>query len=320
VFTTGNNEKLATVDVYKQTTDKVNNTVADLGKTISVGTDKLAVLTSVNKKGLSNKFFNIDKSGNVKLDSSTLLSGVLGDNPSIKSAMGNLDDAKALGSKTLSGYQNVIRQYGGVVTKLGNGSFKNAAGLISIVHVVAGINIPSNLTDKSALTNIMTAVIGQGAAIGLYGLLDPFIKSDVGKVLAFGVISKLAPIIVKKAYTALMAEIAGAGHGPTLLKTKPDFIYDFVSKYKVPKNFKAEDLLKEWDAIESSLNAIDPQWLFETVNGQQYVNAELIYRASTQFKEVLRLKVMSLDILHPTPAALDAITSTRGEVVASNKD
>jgi hypothetical protein len=320
VFTTGNNESLATLDIYKQKAGSLSNTVAGLTESIKVDVNNIASLSSFSKEKLSEKFFKMDGIGNLKLNANALLAGITNGSSTLKSALSSLEGASKLGINSISSLQNIVRKHGDVYTKLSDGSFKNASSLISIVNTVAGINLPLGLTDKGALTSLMTGVISQAAGIGLNGLIGPFITSELGKLIGPSVVGQLANTIISKSYSSLVNEISIAGAGPQLLTNRPDFIYSFVSKYKLPKSFRSEDSLKEWDTISSALNGIDPKWVFETVNNKQYINAELIYRGSVNFKELLRLKIMSLDILRPSQAAIAATTSTVGEVVTVSND
>lgn len=293
VFRTGTMEDLATVDVYREQTRDVINSIQDILSLL----DKSS-LNSLRGgdflRNISPIISSADKAF-IAINESALMDRIV-------SASGiNLGSLREIGgdfSKKLSGVlsakDTVLAEIGGVVSKISSLAINNVKALGNVIGEIAGDAGTFLLKDTGGLVSLYTSVIDEARELGITNAFhlvtstidDPYIVNRVAGNLLQG-------FVETSDEKSLLGAALGVSKG-VIDAVNPRIIDDFTRVYQNKITDKLGDIRYKYGDVMHAFDAIDSSWdRYQRAGEDVAINITKIQNSSPSFRELIRSGVDS---------------------------
>lgn len=220
VFVAGPDDKVATVDLYKAS-GKLVNEIRDISDQFKATTVEAlkggnTLLDSVKLSLV--KDFDTGKLG-IKLDTDSLIKGLVSVNPGMVSALRSLPNALQTELTKVKGFSQIAGTLGGITSQISQANLSTVNGLATMINGISGANLPFNFTDKNGLAQLSASLIIQSTKVGIKGALKPFIDNITDKRVLRGIVAGVASQAISNNMTDLLKEVADSPLGRTMVKT-----------------------------------------------------------------------------------------------------
>lgn len=256
VFSAGAKDNLATADVYKVDSTTVINSIQSI--TQKLGADFTGLFGGLKNYNLG-KLLSVTKTG-FKLDQAALTDRLLGMSSSINASFKSLStDAKSSLLANLPQIGKIDVQIGGIKSALNSYNYKEVAALGKFVNEYAKTTVVS-IVDSDATAGLISAVVKQGTALGVSGLI-PSLSSSIpnNKVLA-RVINKSLPDLVKSGDLHSISHLADSVFGKSMDFVYPNFASDLAKAFGFKSINDAIDPLADYHMVLSILSKANANW------------------------------------------------------------
>ena len=286
-FATGIKDKLAPVDVYTQKSAK--NPVDDIALDVNVDPTTLQGLMGGNLALPVSLIASYSKAKGISISTSALLTGLIGSNPALVSAMGSLNKMTATAVLTATGNANITATIGGVAAKVNTSDLSNLTGVAALIGGISGTAYPISFTDNTGLTNLSVNLLVQANSLGIPNAYTQIANGLLGNpVLLQNVTKAILPSVIQTSNTNMLNNIA---HGPavaTVQANNPAFISNYAASYTLPPNAPQSQLPSIGKQITTAFTAINPNWNKSTTNlGIVINNNSVLSGASPDFTTLM---------------------------------
>lgn len=307
-FSTGADERLATVDTYKiSTSDSINNK-PNLEEELD--NKELGRLKATTKPGLGLKV-PTGKSEGLQLKESAVKDGILSSSTGLlagfKSLPKDLQDSIA---KT-NGFNSIDVAVGSLTKTIKDADLGTVKGIVTLIKGVSNNkNFIATVLDKKGLTNLATNIIKDGARMGIPSVYKAFTEGINNKEIMNAVTGKLLPEILTTGNVDLMKDIADGASVLGINKIYPQFTSEFSRLLNIPVKTKAKDKNKILTDIDYSFTKMNPNWKTKKRGTKSSVNLAPVSKASPSMLNLLKTKTAGIRVQIP-PVLTNVDTSNQ---------
>ena len=249
-----------------------------------------------------------------------ILSNITDSIPGIKSSLSGLSTSAlgkiGLNSKT---FGSVTGSIGGNMGAMLKGDFGSLSSITSAVNSLSSGKFPSNLTNMSSISGMVSSLVNLGGASGISGILPALQRNLKGNILS-SALDDILPSVVSGKNTNTLKDLAMSSVSGNAKQKMPDIALGFLSntwnsKKEVPATTKSIYLLTtpgqtpstvpglkpynpespettvdkatEFGNVSYSLSAIDPQWNVASRGTDTVTNATALLNDSTVYSSVI---------------------------------
>jgi hypothetical protein len=286
-FISGPDDKLATVDVYTQTSNAVINNRPDSWQTANFGS--VGSLLG-NKSMLGNLPLGGNINGLINAGMNTLTSRLGITNPALAKAVKALTPlaTKALEKALPMGKINAVLATAGSVTRVmdmaKSGNFMGVVGSVNNIAQMAGVPGIS-MADPKGMIALSQGLVTQGIYSGVPGVLTTLKSSNLipsnGAMNA--VVRGAMPAVIQKGdlgtfkeFSTVLGEFSRSYPAPELPRTTGQYQSDFSD-------------------IKESFGSVDSEWRTVSIEPVEAgsVNASALIEASPEFKKTVTIGAMN---------------------------
>ena len=258
-FVTGIKDKLAPVDVYKQTSAKSPLDAITLDVNLNPST--IAGLMGGNLGLPVNLIASYSKANGISISASALLSGIVGSNPALKSALSLLNPSTLSAISKVTGNASIVATIGSITSKINNTNLSNLTGISAMIAGISGTAFPIGFTDTSALSNLTVNLLNQANTLGIPNAYTQIALGLVKNPTLLQAVTKaILPSVVKSSNVNMLSNIAQGPAAKTVKASNPSFITSFASNFTLPPNTPQNQLPAIGAIISTSFSSIDPSW------------------------------------------------------------
>jgi hypothetical protein len=299
VFSTSVDDKLATVDVYTETsaTAPTDTTAAATNDPASVagflGVDQVAAI------GPDNAISEFDPNLGTPLTSTDLTTGIIAKNPSLNSSFAQLDSSlKAMISKVNS-FSHItltdvtIPGLPPSITNAANAS--NINGLLGMVNSVCGViqDGVKILEDVAGTIALLGNLINAAANLKIPNVYARFDDGCFSASIMGPVTKTSLKVAVSTSDLSLLANISNGSQASNAKAMYPTFCSQFASNFKLAPNTPPAAHAQIGLDISSAFGKIDATWASGRAGSNVMVNAGLFVNASPDFHAVMAASAIS---------------------------
>ena len=286
-FATGINDKLAPVDIYTQKSAK--NPIDAITLDINLDPTTIKGLMGGNLGTALNVISSYSKSKGITINASALLSGIIGSNPTLASAMGSLNQVTSAALTTTSGFANITATIGSISSKINNSNLSNLTAIASLIGGISGTAFPVAFTDIAGLTNLSVNLLKQANTLGIPNAYTQIANGLGGNLPLLQSITKaILPSVVHSSNVNMLSNIAQGPVTSSINASNPAFIASFASNYTLPPNTPQNQLPLLGAQISTSFTAINPSWNTTTTHTGTILNKNTVMAgASVDFATVM---------------------------------
>lgn len=261
VFVSGPDDKVATVDLYKAS-GKLINEIRDISDQFKAST--LDALKGGNTL-LDNVKMTLVKdfdSGNlgIKLDTDSLVKGLLSVNPGMVSALRSLPTSLQGELTKVKGFSQIAGTLGGIASEISKANLSTVNGLATLVNGISGANLPFNFTDKNGLAQLAASLIIQSTKVGIKGALKPFIDNITDKRVLRGIVAGVASQAISNNMTDLLKEVADSTLGRIMVKTVGGVALQMLQGYADEYRPSIDRRYTKYSNTALALTALNTAW------------------------------------------------------------
>jgi hypothetical protein len=261
-FVSGPDDKIATVDLYNAGAASINE-IRDISDVFKA--DSLDVLKGGNNllgslKSSIIKGFDESKLG-IKLDTDSLIKGLISVNPGMISALRSLPSTLQGELTKVNGFSDIAGTFNGIKSQVSKANLSTINGLGSLINGVSGANLPFSFTDKNALAQFSSSLIVQASKVGLKGVLKPFVDNITDKVVLKGIITNVSKYAISNSMTDLLKDVADSSAARILSKSVGGIALSYLGNYTEPFKSTLSQKYENYKDTKTSLNSIVPGWM-----------------------------------------------------------
>lgn len=256
VFSAGAKDNLATADVYKVDSTTVINSIQSISQ--KLGTDISGLLGGLKNYNLG-KLLSVTKTG-LKVDQTAIADRLLGMSSSINASFKSLSaDAKNSLLTSVPSIGKIDVQIGDVKSTLDSYNYKQLAGLGKFVNEYTKTTLVS-IVDNDATAALVGAVVQQGAALGVNGLLPGLSTTITNNKILARVINKSLPDLVKTSDLHSLSHLADSVFGKSMDFVYPNFASDLAKAFGFKSINDVIDPLADYHTVLSILSKTNANW------------------------------------------------------------
>ena len=285
VFVSGPDDKVATVDLYKASGNLVNEIrdISDQFKLTSLDSLKGGNTLLDNIKNTLVKDFDSGNLG-IKLDTDSLIKGLVSINPGMVSALRSLPAAMQGELTKVNGYSQIAGTLGGITSQISKANLSTVNGLATMINGISGANLPFNFTDKKGLSQLAASLIIQSTKVGIKGALKPFIDNITDKRILKGMVANVASQAIANNMTDLLKEVATSPLSRTLVKTVGGVSLQILQGYGNEYRPKIDRRYTKYSNTSIALTALNATWKEYRRGGTVAIEASNFQKSSPVFK------------------------------------
>lgn len=302
VFSAGAKDNLAAADVYKVDSTTVVNSIQSISQ--KQGGDFTGLFGGLKNYNLG-KLLSVTKTG-VKVDQGALADRLLGMSSSINASFKSLSsNAKTNLLANVPEVGKIDVQIGGIKSTLNSFNFKELSSLGKFVNEYTKSSVFS-IVDNDATAGLISAVVQQGAALGVNGLLPGLAPNITNNKVMARVINKSMPDLVKRSDLNSLSHLADSAFGTSLDFVYPNFASDLAKAYGFKSINDVIDPLADYHSVLTILSKTNNKWdvyVHEGDVGEYEVlpnNVSLIkiLNASKDFQQLISTGIRSENDYH----------------------
>ena len=297
-FSTGPNDKLASVDVY--TADSAS-TPTDVSAPVPSINPLTMLATMSSYLGSAATLVNdYKKLAALPLSASSLLTGVLSSNPLIQSAFNSLPIAiqnavvmaqvftDLSGKNSNNPVNSISIKNNGVTSTINNSNLQDVRAMVAMANAASGGGYAPVITDNNALPVMLGNIIKVAASMQLPGAYSAIVNSLAptpantrikGSLAAMG-----ASTAISNGSLGLLSEVAKSG---TPLPNKRHILNTFSKGYALAPNESSSDFALIGARLRSSYSAINPTWNKATTQAGNVNNLDSLLNSSPDLKNIM---------------------------------
>jgi len=297
-FSTGSNDKLATVDVY--TADSASSPV-DIAAPIQAINPLTMLATMSSYLGTANALIgDYKKLASLPLSASALLNGVLSSNPLIQSAFNSLPIAiknaivVAQAFTSSGSASNIIPKNSisitnnGVTSNVINSTLHDVNGMVAMTAALSNGTYTPTVTDQTAIPIILSNVIAIASSMrlpGAYGAIIGSMAPTPANTRIKGTLASLAAnTAVSNGNLGLLSEVAKSG---IPLPNKRHVVNNFSKNYAFAPDESSKDFALIGAQLRSAFTAINPTWNKATTQAGGVNDLTALLGASADLQKVI---------------------------------
>lgn len=302
VFSAGAKDNLATADVYKVDSTTVINSIQPISQ--KLGTDISGLLGGLKNYSLG-KLLSVTKTG-LKVDQTAIADRLLGMSTSINASFKSLSaDAKNSLLTSVPSIGKIDVQIGDVKSTLDSYNYKQLAGLGKFVNEYAKTTLVS-IVDNDATAALIGAVVQQGAALGVSGLLPSLSPTITNNKILARVINRSLPDLVKTSDLHSLSHLADSVFGKSMDFVYPNFASDLAKAYGFKSINDVIDPLADYHSVLTILSKTNNKWDVYVHEGDvgeyeilpKNVSLVKILNASKDFQQLISTGIRSENDYH----------------------
>lgn len=313
-FATGIKDSLAVIDTYnKENSDIVNirpNTEDAFGQD-----NKYAF--KLPNSGVGLKILSANQTTGLKVNSDSLISGILSSSNGVLSAFKQLPSPLQTSILSTNGLSQIQTQLNGVNNLVTNSDLNSIQGITTLIKGVSGGNYPLVVKDTSGLSSLSTNIIKEATTLGLSGVYTTFVSSLGDSVISKQITRKLIPYVLANSKFKLLKEIADGPYAKDVKKYNPKIANDAASAFRISEYKKQKDYNQQLIDIDYSLNKISPNWKTKQIGLNVTVDASSMSNASLDMKTLLKANSVGMRI--PASNLNAPIVDTSSQLTDLNK-
>lgn len=297
-FSTGSNDKLATVDVY--TADSASSPV-DIAAPIQAINPLTMLATMSSYLGTANALIgDYKKLASLPLSASALLNGVLSSSPLIQSAFNSLPIAiknaivVAQAFTSSGSASNIIPKNSisitnnGVTSNVINSTLHDVNGMVAMTAALSNGTYTPTVTDQTAIPIILSNVIAIASSMrlpGAYGAIIGSMAPTPANTRIKGTLASLAAnTAVSNGNLGLLSEVAKSG---IPLPNKRHVVNNFSKNYAFAPDESSKDFALIGAQLRSAFTAINPTWNKATTQAGGVNDLTALLGASADLQKVI---------------------------------
>ncbi len=286
-FATGIKDKLAAVDIYTQKSAK--NPIDAITLDVNLDPNAIAGLMGGNFQLPVNLIASYSKSKGISINANALLTGIIGSNPILASAMGSLNSITSQAISAVTGNASINATIGSISTIINTSDLSNLTGISSLISGISGSTFPIAFTDLSGLANLSTNLLQQASALGIPNAFTQIAKGLISSPNLLQAVTKaILPSVMHNSDVNMLMNIAQSVSANIVRASNPGFISGFASNFTLDPNIPQDQLPLIGKQLCSSFNAIDPNWNSITTSaGQILTNSNVTMSGSDDFNTVM---------------------------------
>lgn len=299
-FSAGPNDSLASVNVYKATTNEVVNSVQDLSQRYD-----FSLLSSVRGgdylKAASPIVTGLSQ-GAAVIDQNSLIARM------VSASKAGLGTMRSLGSSALDalsgamdGGKEVMVSIGGVISSVAGSAYDDLAGLGKLIGEVTGTSDLFTVNDKEGVAGLYSGIIEECRNLGIRGAFQMVTSSITDPYLMNSIVNKSLDNIIATTDQDSLIGIALNTTKGVVQAVNPNAISDYARKYTYPLNQKIGDVTYGHQELFGAFDTIDDVWdrydrIIEAQNqdgettqqAQRAIDLTKMQNGSDDFKQMIR--------------------------------
>jgi hypothetical protein len=290
VFSTGPDDALATVDVYKKRSSSVVNSIQAVVDSAGLEDGPLGLIKSAIDKVPGVNYLTDLVEGNSRED---ILKRFSADDSTLKSTFRDLSEGVQKAFKAGAGVGSVAKAvFNGQTSQLIKRGLNDARTISTMVDRFTKGNYKVNFKDFGSVSGLVSSLAYEGSRLGLPNTFTTMAATISEKGILLASARDLIPRAIKNRDMNLFLDMSNSSIGRDLRNLNPNGIRSMVSGFKIRKGDAAYQLSNYYDQVSTGFSRVDPLWKSYSRNGNQVMSASQI-SASDDFKRLIEAKAMS---------------------------
>lgn len=290
-YTSGPNDKLAAVDVYKKPGAAVVNSWQDLGA--KVGLDVLGALTGTGKGAISSLIKGVIN-GKLTLDPQAILNRMTGGNSPLGAAFRNVSDgiksAVALPGNLAN---SVIATVNGTIHAVSAAAMDDVRGLSSVINAATNGNYGISIVDNGAMAGMVASVSLQGSALGLPNVFSTLARSIQSPSILSSAAGMIVGTAVRTGNLNLLMDISSSGVALQVGLQYPSLARDTFRYARPPQGLQSQGYPAYYGQVKSSMSSLSGGWSDYSRAGQSTYDASVFNGANGFSTDLLTASAIS---------------------------
>lgn len=311
-FATGIDDKLASVDVYTQSS--ASTPINDSAIKLPDSYDEMLSLLGSDAVDPSTQLSGFNLEDGMSLSSTDLTTGVISQDSSLQTAYNSLDSNLKKILTSVKGHLQINITNKGITTNLNLHKLANVAAVATIVNVLGGNKSLLTVLDVAGKVAFISNVIALASKMRMPNVYA-IITANIGELAVLTKITKNSlSIAVNTSDTTLLANIAFGSQGKLVRSLYANFCIDFATNFTLPTGTSANEYAAIGASISSSFARIDIYWnQYQTKDHGVFLGAKLLLVGSEDFRKVMH--ACSTRARRPWYAVTSAVTHAASDFV-----
>lgn len=307
MFSTGPNDVLAAVDIYKKATGDVVNSFQDVSAKVA---DTRSILSFQGGKALIQQAGKLAQAAQIAkyaVSSKDALTRIAGVSTAITSAartLSNGNDLLGKATEAIRGGASMAVKVGAVVNSVKHGNYGDILTMGAVLDNLPGVSSGNAIScfDTRGQVAALGSLVNEAARIGVPNSFSKVIQytSLVENPQKMSALTQLAkntlPDTIRYGDWESIKTMGTVLPTGTLKTINPNIIADMGRSYTLPAGVRTGDLVERSDAIRSTYTAVDANWNRATRQGSgstSLVSLAGLRDVSSDLSKVLRSGAMA---------------------------
>lgn len=283
-FSSGPDDSLATVDIYKVDGKSIVNNINEITDAIDLDNLKSLVSGTLSDLDMDSMIESVNETtGELMVDAKSMLDGIIASNSDLMSALKSMGSDLQNSLLNSSLFSSISGTLNGITSIFTNADLGSLQGISRMINALACSNLPFNFTDIAGLISLGANLIKNAVMMGLGGAFSAFANCPkITTPMLNGIAVELRPYLLSNTNNSLLSEVAHSSAGPYLNNYQPNFISQYMANYN-QKGTGNLDYFNEYESMSTSFFLMDPNW---NKYGNE-INGNNVTTASPTFKRAL---------------------------------